>query len=150
MIEEFRSNLQFLLAFYKHFYERKFFCNLSKWNITVAVVVSWAYLVVVRTISGLLDAGVLFLVPHLHTDHWVHVESCQLPRLYHRDTHLKLCPKYTTILYSEPVFCCLQEIFVKFRSAMQSWIVAAKLLHLSILNSWNIVFLGILYIYNNF
>lgn len=150
MIEEFRSNLQFLLAFYKHFYERKFFCNLSKWNIRVAVVVSWAYLVVVRTISGLLDAGVLFLVPHLHTDHWVHVESCQLPRLYHRDTHLKLCPKYTTILYSEPVFCCLQEIFVKFRSAMQSWIVAAKLLHLSILNSWNIVFLGILYIYNNF
>lgn len=85
-----------------------------------SVAISGAYLVVVRTISGLLNAGVLFLVPHLYTNHWVHVEPGQLPRLYHCDTHLKLRPKYRTISYSEPISCCLREVFVKFRSAMQS------------------------------
>lgn len=98
MIEEFRSPINF----FQHFTKLRFLqsqqvkstrwkCQLSHQSCSVAI--SGAYLVVVRTISGLLYASVLFLVPHLYTNHWVHVEPGQLPRLYHCDTHLKITSK---------------------------------------------------------
>lgn len=51
---------------------------------------SCRYLVVVRTVGTLLDAGVLFHLAYLHADHGVHVETGQLPGLDDGDAHLKV------------------------------------------------------------
>ena len=49
-----------------------------------------SYLVVVRTVGALLDAGVLAYVTDLHADHGVHVQARQLASLDHCHTNLEV------------------------------------------------------------
>lgn len=48
------------------------------------------YLVVVRAVGALFNAGVLLLVPDLDANDGVHVETCQLPGFNYSKAHLKI------------------------------------------------------------
>ena len=54
----------------------------------IATINSCKYLIVIGAVSGLLDRGVLLDVTNLDAHHRVHVETGELPGLYHRDAHL--------------------------------------------------------------
>ena len=43
-----------------------------------------SYLVIIWTVGWFFHAGVFLLVPNLHTNHRIHVQTCQLPCLYDR------------------------------------------------------------------
>ena len=48
------------------------------------------YLVVIRAIGALLDAGVLFLITNLNANHRIHVQARQLSRLDDGHANLKV------------------------------------------------------------
>lgn len=49
-----------------------------------------AYLIIIRTICTLFDAGVLLLVADLYANYWIHIEAGQLSCLDDCHTNLKV------------------------------------------------------------
>lgn len=47
-----------------------------------------SYFVVIGAICGFLDARIFALISNLHADHWIHVETSELPRFNDRNAYL--------------------------------------------------------------